>query len=264
MIKDVAARILFLGMLLSPHLVLAEEFTYDFSTADWEPLVFKAVGAKSGHPGKQTKEGMLITAPSKTLKKSQVGYATRFAVKGDFEITVGYKLLEVARPEKGYGTGLMIKLFKTDNERANFSRSLKLDGKHKFSTAMWIKKKGNWIPQVERFSAEHDYGELKLVRKNATLTFLTKEGDALEFKEIRKVKFGPEPLKRIEIMGDTGGDQQPIKVLLTQLTMSADELLDSAMPLPVEKTFWTVWTISGVVCVLIIIILGTLFWYQRR
>jgi hypothetical protein len=253
-----------LGILLCSSHVEAEEFTYDFATAEWEPLVFRAIGTKATPPGKQTEGGMLLMAPDEKSKKTQVGYATRFAVKGDFEITVGYKLRQIARPEKGYGTGLMVKLFKTDNERANFSRSMKADGEQKLSTAMWVKKKDAWTPLVERVPSEESSGELKLVRKNATLTFLVKEGDALEFKELRQVRFGPEPLKRIEIMADTGGDQQPVKVLLTKLTMNAKEMLHSAAPLPEVKTFWTVWTISGIAVAILVVLLGTILWYQRR
>tara|TARA_E500000305_G_scaffold46333_1_gene36042 strand:- start:19974 stop:20852 length:879 start_codon:yes stop_codon:yes gene_type:complete len=264
MIKEVVAHILLLGLLLSPSVVVAEEFTYDFAHAEWEPLVFRPIGTKAGHPGKQTEEGVVLIAPNEKSKKSQVGYATRFAVKGDFEITVGYKLLETPRPEKGYGSGLMIKLFKTDNERINFSRSLKTDGEHKLSTAMWIKKKDVWTPLVERVPAEQDYGELKIVRKNATVTFFVKEGEALEFKELRQVQFGPQPLQRIEILADTGGDQQPLKILLTRLTMNADEMLDSAAPPPVVKTFWTTWTITGTAIAVILVLLGSFIWYQRR
>lgn len=264
-IQNISIRsLLLLGILLVSGRAGAEEFTYDFATAEWEPLVFRAIGTKIGHPGVQSEEGVMLTAPHEKSKKTQVGYATRFAVKGDFEITVGYKLLQIACPKKGYGTGLMIKLFKTDNERANFSRSMKADGEQKLSTAMWVKKKDAWTPLVERVPAEDGSGELKLVRKNATLTFLVKEGDALEFTELRQVRFGPEPLKRVEIMADTGGDQQPVKVLLTKLSMSADEMLHSAALLPVVKPFWTVWTISGIAVAIIVVLLGTLFWYQRR
>lgn len=252
-------------LLLSVTAGRADEFTYDFATDAWQPQVFRAVGTKATPPGKQTKEGMLLQAPDATSNKSQVGYASRFAISGDFEITIGFQLLDVPRPETGYGSGLIVTLFKTNNERINFSCSLKTDGEKKISTALWKKEKSGWKPHVERIPSAAEQGELKLIRKGATLTFLVKENDALEYTQVRQAQFGTEPITRMEILADTGGDQQPLKTLLTSLSMNADKLPHSAAAIPEPQGLLaSSWVLYGGIAGIVLVLAGTFVWYQRR
>lgn len=250
-------------VLTIPTFGAANEFSYNLSKQASNRSVFNYIGTNRKSLGEPTNHGIIITVPDDQSGKSQVGLETKFKVSGDFELTLNYDLLDTSPPEKGYGAGVMLRLLQVDGLRINFSRSLKSDGTHKFSTAVWRNQKGQWVPDVERFPARHSNGQMRIVRQGGTLRFLAADGDSEEFKELRKIYFGADPLKSVAIYGDSGGDSNPIKVLLKTFSMKADNIFYGVAPAK-RKLIWSAWGITSILGIGILVGLVIVVISRRR
>jgi hypothetical protein len=83
----------------------AEEIFYqDFRGKDIDENLFRLQGADAAQRIKVEPQGLRITLPPEP-KTTSVGIATSAATKGDFEITVGYEIIQAERPKMG-GVGL--------------------------------------------------------------------------------------------------------------------------------------------------------------
>lgn len=251
--------------LLTSFAGAAERFTHDFGRDPWHERILQRVGWNAGEAITETPQGLVVTLPVDKPGKAEAGVGTKFKVGGDFEITVSYELLDLSQPEKGYGTGVRLRLVKAEGlyRRADLSRSIKTSGLHRFTSAVWTKVKEQWNPIVEHYSAEHDSGRLRLSRRGSILIYAVADGDTGEFREVRQAEFGPEVLTAIEFLGDTGESTMPMSVRLTNLSIVADEL-PFGLPAPQRKSIWSVWILSSVMGVAAVTASGIWYWRAHR
>lgn len=84
---------------------MLERFSQDFRT-QYTPQAMELLGGESPKrycrldPG-----GLRCTIPAKNAEVSFCGVSAKFVVKGDFELTGDYKILKLAKPEKGQVRG---------------------------------------------------------------------------------------------------------------------------------------------------------------
>lgn len=263
--KAGAGLILLLVLAVAPSARAVDRFTQDFGRDPINERILRYVGASTEQAITRTERGLLVKLPVEKSGQSQAGVATKFIVEGDFEITAGYELQNIAQPEKGYGAGVMLRLFTAGgtHQRVNLSRFKRSSGEDTFGANVWKEAKGELRPNSEQFPAQGERGQLRVVRTSSTLIYLVAEGDG-EFRELRRIEdFGREPLKAVEFLADTGGSEQPLSVRLTHLTIVADEL-PFGTPARRRSTIWSVWTAFGVLGVAILAVAGGWYWRQRR
>lgn len=249
-----------------PHICASEHFTQRFGGDPFNKRILKYVGERRAPDAfTETDRGLLIKFPGDKQVPPQLGVATIFKVAGDFEITAEYDLVEVEHPEKGYGAGVVLRLYKPGGHysRTHFSHFKKRAGKNAFTANVWSNTNGGVKQDAKEYPAETDRGQIRLVRSGSTLTYLVADAGGEEFREVRTVDdFGTEPLNAVELLGDTGGCEQPFTVQLTRLSIRADDL-PFGLPERQRQTIWGIWTVFGLLG-LSVLIVGSVVWFRRR
>lgn len=252
-------------LVFAPTCDAADDLTYDFAVDAPNRHVFRYIGGRPDELGTKTEQGLLLTLRDAPSGPSQKGLATKFKVAGDFVITVEYRLEDVKTPLSGYGAGVMLTLFNSaePHVRANLSHSKKRSGESMLSMAVWTKTGKHVKPEVERFISEHNTGRLRVARKGTVLSFFAADGDTDTFRELGQREFGSEPVRAIELVGDTGGDEQKMEVILTRMTIEADEMF-YGMASGRRSTVWGLWGLSTAMGLCIVIGSFAVLWYRRR
>lgn len=242
----------------------AEHFTQRFDAEPINSRVLNYIGRNARDAITRTDGGLVVKLPvDKPDSELQAGVATKFKVDGDFEITLGYHLDKVEQPEKGYGAGVILRLSKSagPRRRVNLSHFMHRTEGNVFVTNVWTDVKGKERRDYQNFSTEADHGQLRIVRKGPTVTYLVAEGDSDEFRELRQVEFGPEPLTAVDLLGGTGNSNKPITVRLTNLSIRADGL-PFGLPPQRQRFFWHTW---GALALLgVVVLIGSAVWFWRR
>jgi hypothetical protein len=244
----------------------AEHFTQRFNADPINPRLLKFSGRNAQKAIKQTDRGLLVKLPvDKAEGGKQAGVETTFLVDGDFEITVGYEFVEVAAPEKGYGAGVVLRVRKADGSEGHvgFGRIIQHTGAKLFTTHLRSYVRGEARDDRKFFVAEADQGQLRLVRTGSQLSFLAAEADSEEFRELRAIEFGVDPLQSVQLLADSGGSEQPMSIRLTHLSIRA-ERFPFGLPPAKQRSFWRTWAFWSLVGVFVLIGCGVWSWRRRR
>src|SRR5262245_1076406 len=87
---------------LSAGAVRAEDIYQDLRGQDFDKQRFRLHGPDAALYTKSEPQGLRVTLPAH-VKNDPVGLHTKFPVQGDFEITLGYEILQAERSPKGDG-----------------------------------------------------------------------------------------------------------------------------------------------------------------
>jgi len=179
-------------------------------------------------------EGLRITLPTGYVGERPItGLATNFGVKGDFEITLNYEILQEPERadagESGTRLTLGIALNKANKNLANFSRKISANsGPH---YAVWSNTTDKDKPNSKSFPTKAKSGRLRLARTGNILSYYASEGAENEFILLRAFPFGAEDLREIRITGNTGGEKASLDVRITDLRIRAAALLKTPQEL---------------------------------
>lgn len=208
-----------------------------------------------------------------------VGLAPRFKVQGDFEITVGYKVLEWTRPKRGSGIGPSIYIASIgDAKSAAELGRLHGDKRDIFSAFSAFNVEGERRKIARRFPAHAQEGRLRLRRRGEVLAFEVADGPAdTSFRLISQTKYGTEDLRLVRIAVKQSNPQSSAKVAIQDLRIRADALPQSPTSLaPEEKLYsptyhepppsnsdWSIlwWATGGP---LVFLVGGVFMWRKRR
>jgi hypothetical protein len=166
-----------------------------------------------------------------------VGLISTFGVKGDFEITMSF---EVLQPDDDAQTGTALRLA-IDRETpkpntATFSRSAR--GTIVTWYALWREEAAKPDPPRSNiFPVQSKSGRLRYVRSGSDLYYALAEGADEEFTVKSKYSFGAEDLRAIRIIGVTGNETATLDMRLSDFCIRADAIPNapaSAGPPPVQ------------------------------
>lgn len=196
-------------------------------------------------------DGLRITLPiGYPRQRSLTGVITDFGLKGDFEITVNFEILQ--QPNAGLGgnpTDLKLVVvpleapqpevwYKSTQNRASLMREAagrgNLGGFHA-SIAKWDPDvpRDKWnnedFSKVEthtfkRIPARSATGAMRMVRNGGKIYFLHKEGDQ-EFALFHQDDYTDKDIKNVRVVSTTGGPAALIDVRVTDLHIRADGFL---------------------------------------
>jgi hypothetical protein len=157
-------------------------------------------------------------------QQATVGIATRFAIQGDFEITVGYEILEAERPVTGSGVGLELYLDSdTPAQHAlAFHRIVRpKEGQVYFCDHKLTDEDGKRVTRREQFPAADKSGRLRLTRVGKQVTFASAEGQG-EFRELCQHEFADE-VKCLHVRAFHGKSQKAVNLRIADLRIRAPE-----------------------------------------
>ena len=207
--------------------------------------------------------GLHLTIPAGDPAVSFCGLEAEFVVRGDFEITAGYEVLDLPEPEGGHGAGLKISIKDSRKEWASLQRLHGRNAGHFYSAHRAEMKEGEYKHSSEITPTEATWGRLRLKRTGTTLQYLVAEGGSDQFVELRQAEFTDGDLAQLYFAAQTGGSPTSVDVAWTDLDVRAEELVRSSYQ-PAEKP--PVWPIVlfATVLALVILVAGIWRWVRRR
>jgi serine/threonine protein kinase len=199
-------------------------------------------------------EGLRITLPvGHEGPRPGNGLTIGLSVRGDFDITVSYEILqEPEQADAGTDTtrfSLDAGLDRSRDSVATISR--RMTSKHGADFLTWLSL---WRPetnQLERrgqeFPALASEGKLRLARTGSVISYYAADGRGEEFKLLRQSPFSVRDLEDVKIVALTGGSRASLDVRITDVQIHADALLSLvSAPAPlVEKQTSKGWLAAG-------------------
>jgi RNA polymerase sigma factor (sigma-70 family) len=191
-------------------------------------------------------------------ERPATGVATDFGVRGDFEVTARYEILQEPRaPGWGNPTRLLLAVVpgerpvadvwcQANQNRAELARHLpgpNQVGQFVADLTRWnpVLPRDPWGNQIfDRIEVHHKQlgpaaagaGRLRLVRRGATLFFYTSEEPGETFTLLSRGGFGTKDLKDVRLLAATGGPAASLDVRVTDLRLRADGFVRGGQPFP--------------------------------
>lgn len=233
------------------------EYSFSFLGSQFDGEYFRLLGSedvKAWDFIHREAAGLRMALPAGT-DVQMVGFANRFPVRGDFEITAKYTILKCDSPDQGYGAGpgIYIKTLSTSENAAVLARlNRPAEGDVYSSYVATLRRDGTHWQQPMFTETNSVSGSLRLVRNGETLEYSVAEGRSRDFHVIRHVRLGCEDVVIVRTGVDKGGSAGAIEVVWEELTIRM-------RPSTGLKTSW------GLVLVVVLFLVGgTLYLFSRR
>jgi hypothetical protein len=175
-------------------------------------------------------EGLRITLPP-GKKRQPTGVATTFGMRGDFEVSVGYEILDEPEPaDAGDGSGtrisLTINLNRAGANEAFIRRKVTTTQRPHILTWRRLSKDADSPPEDlgTSFPVTAKTGRFRLVRTGADLAFYLSEAADNNFTLLQTFPLGTDDVKDIQIFAATGSDKASLEARFTDLRISAASL----------------------------------------
>jgi hypothetical protein len=182
--------------------------------------------------------GLRITLPPGLAGGHPVtGLITGFGVQGDFEITLSFEIIKEA--DEGTNRTVLDLVITKDVPKADVATIGRLmspkDGRRFIGwSSMWDNVTEKKVPHPISRPTKAMTGRLRLVRSGADLHYGFSEEFDGYFRYFKRFPFGPEDLRRVRIVGATGGDKATLDVRVTDFRIRADSIpnMPAAVPVP--------------------------------
>ena len=243
-----AAAILLSGLSAGSP-VSAAETGQDFRGKPYDPKLFLPTGPGFATAIRSDRQGLRIVLPPEHGKKPPVGVVFRTGVKGDFEITMEFEVVDVKEPKNGRGAGpsLYLTMVSPTQEAATTGWQLKPDGSSVFFTHRASTPPGGRREHHGKTTpANGRSGKLRFARTGSTLAYLAAEGKSDSYREIDQFEIGRDDVNTVRVAADNGGSPTVVDVRINSVKVVADELGDST-PLPPPSSRWPLWLGAGAV-----------------
>jgi len=218
--------------------------------------------------------GLRIKLTADSKRKDAVGVLLAVPVKGNFEVTAGYELIDVNPPTTGNGVGfeLYVMTRTPTQEAIAFSRVKRADASDVFSCTRATTVEGRRRYQSNQFPAAARSGQLRLSRSGGEAVLsAAEEGGA--FQELCRFDLGVEDLKMVRVGAYPGNVAAPVEVRLLDLKVRSEQ------PMPglaadlnpttegspaVPRRWLVVVEVLGVIVLLALGALGAWVYLRRR
>jgi predicted RNA-binding Zn-ribbon protein involved in translation (DUF1610 family) len=155
-----------------------------------------------------------------------IGLRVPLEIKGDFEITMSFAILQEPRPaDTGFGTRITLSVHTSVNKAAAISRMMHADGRTIFAT--WSSQQPDDNKDLKRihfFPTEAKTGQLRMARAGSVLSYYASKDAEADFAFLQKYPFGADDVSEIEIVGHTGGAKAALDVRVADLRIRAAAL----------------------------------------
>lgn len=242
----------------------ADEIYQDFRGKDVDEQLFRLQGPDAALRIKSEPQGLRITMPPDPKGPATVGLGARFHLKGDFEITVGYEILQAELPTMGQGVGLEIYL-NTDtptNDALVFQRIARPAEGEIYLCDRRTTNAGKRGITRRNFPTDSKLGHLRLTRKGTEVTFWAAEGAGEKFHDLCRHDLGAMDFG-VSIRAFSGG-QKLVDIRITDV-----RIRDRSEPIPAKDggpkatQTWRLWLVAGLFGTGLIVA-GLLWTWRRR
>ncbi len=216
------------------------DFYHDFRNKKSLDGNFRLYGADAANRVKSEPEGLRITLPGNAKSPDGLGVICRTPVKGNFEITLGYEILQIAKPKDLWGNGfeLYIETDTPTKESVALNRIVRPSGADVyFSGRMRTNAKGGH-ERTERgndIPAKGNAGQLRISRNGSITVMSAAEQGSEESQTLYRYDLGTEDVASIRLAAIPGNT--PFVVDLRLIDLRARELPNIAAPVDPSVKF---------------------------
>jgi serine/threonine protein kinase len=176
-------------------------------------------------------EGLRITLPSGwRTERDNTGVSLNLPVKGDFEVTFTYEILQEPSPRVAGSQQTRISLgVRLENDGltvATISRRVQSVGETQYLAWMMFPDEttGQKKQRGKGFATKAKSGRLRLCRTGSVLSYWASEGSDKDFTLLQEYPFGTENVENIQVAGSTGNARCSLDVRVSDLYVRADSL----------------------------------------
>jgi len=203
-----------------------QEYYLSFQGNPANSTGFKLLGPNAEECVRFEPDGLRLRLPPG--QRPNTGLATGILVKGDFEITVDFEVLQEPNPAGGSDRqtrfGLNVVLDKPGLGQASFSRTVFGKG-IQFSIWLSLHEVAGQAQQRRRYvPTEGKAARLRLVRSGSVLSYYGSAGPTKDFALLQEYPFSAEDLKDVRLVGSTGEANASLDVRVSDLHIRAESL----------------------------------------
>jgi len=236
---------------------LVEEYHYDFKGGGDLPPVLEFFGPNCRESISTDEQGARFFLPAGRKSADGGGISCKFAVCGDFQITLAYEILQVtAAGKKGCGALIWISHGASEREAASWAR-------HEFSKdaqpAYQVYRRsvlygGKSKHSSKEFPTRSTIGQLRLVREGRYLHFSSAEGLMGDFHEFFKDEFGEGDLSILRFAASPGSRDSILDLRFLGIEIRAEKLTGAPRPESKENNllWYVIW--FGALTVVVVVV----------
>ena len=202
----------------------AVELDYDFRDSRPLPKEIRLAGALHNLKTLAEETGFRMTIADRPNPIGRAGMEMHTRLRGDFEITAGYEILNAAVPTEGNGVGFefFAHTVHTPQQGLGVYRLTRVDdGDVYLVSRNYINSDGNPGWDQKQISTNAKSGRLRITRSGTVATVLAAEGKDGVFKELSRKELGPDDITVIWLMAYTGHAQNSVDLRVTDLRIRA-------------------------------------------
>lgn len=219
------------------------EYSRDFRKQGFDYEELTLVGVDGPLRVKSESRGVRISLPQGMKNLRPTGFSPIFRISGDFEVTLGYKILDYEKPESGDGVGVSLYavMDSPNNEAVYLAHKVRVGDRQVVSLSRMSTVAGKRKATFSRYVPVSTMGgKLKLIRKDSTLSYLMAEADSNEFIELHHEEVGTNDVPRLRVAAENGTSPHAVDVLLNDFQVRADGIHYGAPP-PTSQSRLYVW-----------------------
>ncbi|NQT16929.1 MAG: DUF1583 domain-containing protein [Planctomycetes bacterium] len=230
---------------------LKASFTQDFHE-QFQPRLLELIGgSRPDQLSKLGPKGLHVRIPD-DLDVPYCGVSPKIVVKGDFEITAAFTIIDLPRPKEGFGAGVQIYIEDPRHERAAIQRlHREREGHMSAAYRGVITEDGSHQHHAKLQKAAATSGWLRLKRKDTRIQYQVADLNSDTFTQIHETEFTDEDVVLIRLIAQTGGSPTRVDAAWTYLDIRAEELDDGSEPSTKPRTL-----LVAVVVVLLILLVA--------
>lgn len=229
-------------------LELPVEYTHDFRDSHLDDHTLELVGGGASHIIRAESEGLRMRAPTSSVGKlPAVGVSPRFRIRGDFEVTVTYEILNAARPPKEGISRTRFQIEATldssaqESLRFSLSRATAGDFEYYTTRRIVVDDKDRYPGRV--LPTNNETGKMRLVRTGRMVHFFVSNGEEDVFEILHQMECGDEEVASLTMWILPGIIRANLDLRLTDLTIRAEELPGWTGPPPMQRR-WLWWLVG--------------------
>jgi hypothetical protein len=224
---------------------------YEFRGGDTEKQVaFEADGLRinliPGYPGGRPGVGLSLLA----------------LIKGDFEITANFEILQEPKRSDSRGTRVTLGVLVNESARIDGSISHRINGQGNRQFFTYLAKPNTPAAQ-HFFNTDAKSGQLRLVRTDTVLSFLSSPTDSEEFTLLKEYPFTTNDLKTVFLEASTNDPKDLVDVRITNLRVRAAAIQTGKAPLPRKGGLAAILLVGLVVTMFSILALWLILRWRR-
>jgi serine/threonine-protein kinase len=247
------------------------EFSQDFRGSQPPLPPLQLTGSDAQAVSRPEQDGFRITLPARRRHTDRVGLVLPTRIKGDFEITTGYEILQADQPTEGHGVGFDV-FIETDTPRhdvAEVMRTVRVNEGEVYCCArISTDDEGKRTYHLDFFPTGARKGRLRLTRRGREVTLFAAEGTGGPFEELCRYDLGTEDVIQLTACAYPGFAQNPVDLRIQDLRvhlLSAPEAAGVERPAAAPRDRASRgWLAAAVVLGLVLVLTALGVWLVAR